>query len=237
MNKIKYLFAMLFFCIQYAKTQTLSEPLLLSFPKITATNFVIFEEESKTILHEKNANNTINLYTILNENKFVDAIFDIDSKTCMIFSVKNKQNCRFSCVIYGYSSNSQEQMNLDKENITNWLNQFFVYKISKQSETIAKIPIFYSKQKYIMITYEEDVDLLMSIYLNKNIVQKIQYKTMLKAPIQSHDIVGRVSYQTSTFAQPILKNINAQQNIAKCSKWNAILDSISYTIFAIPFQS
>jgi hypothetical protein len=185
------------------------------------------------------------LYDFLRNYNCVGVLDNIYDNSCLLFitirgfncavKIKNKHNEEFTCILQG--ANSIEQLKEDIEQIKQWLNQFFTYRVTHAGDKIATIPVFYGKENIYDIEINQDHYIILSRRLHTNIKKVCIYKSMLQAPIESGINLGVITYDTSIFKKAVIKYILTNKAIHKGNRLKVIVDSIFYIIFGTPYQN
>lgn len=213
-----------------------------SFPKINAACFIIVESKTGTILHEKNS-----LYKIrIHDNRHKESLHDIVSKyktfsaksqisgLTFIFNYVNKHKCVFEIALSGIDT--PEQFESDKQKLSAWLDQFFLFKVCKKNEILAEIPVLYSiKLSKIDMRANKDIFILLSDEQSNNITKSIKYRSVVTAPFTQNTLLGSINILTDTFINPVSINIRSLYTVGKGSPLKIFMDSLKYLIFGTNF--
>jgi D-alanyl-D-alanine carboxypeptidase len=228
---------------EFSTTQLpLSERLGRTFPAINSKAFVIVNVESGVVLHgkdfdRKNQNGEsfydicVNVgHSLLSkaDNQRVIIFQDPSGYGC-IFCYKNPDSCTFLCVLA--KAESRQGVVRDIKLMQNWLNQFYLYQVSRRGEPVATIPVLYGRPSFISAVLPEPQLVLLSKNCDNNVKKILQYRTILPAPIQDGDEVGVVFYGTSTFQNTFTQKIKAATTVEKTGRIQVLCDSILYLIF------
>ena len=145
------------------------------------------------------------------------------------FRYKNNSSCDFICVLYGLSS--EDSALKDAQNITKWLDQFFVFNASENGNLSIKIPVLYGHKEDIIFDDYFDHFVILSKKYSKQVNRIFRYRTLVKAPVNFGDELGFIFYLTDIFKNPIVKVIKSRDQIEKSNGFKCIVDSILYIIF------
>ncbi|MDR2598397.1 MAG: hypothetical protein LBC25_01610 [Holosporales bacterium] len=220
----------------------LSAQLQKTFPAINSQVFIIINIESRVVLYgkdfDKKNQGEESLYDIC-VNVEHDLISKPDGQRTIIFQDRsgygcifcytNSDSCTFLCV-FGKAASRQDVVR-DIKLTQNWLNQFYLYEVSRRGESVAKIPVLYGKSKSISGVLTEHQSVILSKNCDNNVKKILQYRTILAAPIQGGDSVGTVFYGTSTFQNTLTQEIKADTTVEKANRIRVLFDSILYLIF------
>lgn len=248
LDKLFYGFLLFFLCcfksLSYSYEHLpLCESLQLSFPKINATCFIIVNQESNIILNEKNSSYKI----LFNDNKHKKSLHDIVSSCdnftstsqvsgmTFVFSYKNKYGIIFKIALSGI--NTDELFEEDRNNISEWLDQFFLFKVCKKNAMLAKIPVIYGKNlNNIDMVSNEDIFTILSAKQNNKIVKTVIYKSVISAPFNENTSIGSVALSTKTFVNPFTVDIKTTGSDKRAGKCKVLMDSIRCLIFGPSFN-
>ncbi|MDR1034834.1 MAG: hypothetical protein LBL32_02780 [Holosporales bacterium] len=220
----------------------LSEALQKTFPAINSQIFIIVNLESRVVLHGKNfgreSQDKESLYDICvnveddllskPDDRRIIIFQDRDGYGC-IFCYKNPDSCTFLCV-FGRAK-SRQNIVRDINFIRNWLDQFYLYEVSRRGELIATIPVLYGKVTAIPVVLSKRQLILLSKNCDDNVTKTSRYRTIVAAPIRDGDIVGLIFYGTSTFQNVLSQDLKASTTVEKTNIARILFDSIRYLIF------
>lgn len=147
---------------------------------------------------------------------------------CLTGSAKRGDR-RLISVMSGLSSNKERSAEAEK--IMNWgFREFDNYKILKQGQKVAEVPVWFGKEKKVDLLVNQD--LLKTIKKSK--AQKVQltavYNTPVKAPIVQGDQLGYVRVEIpgqETMEIPLI----AGKDIDKIGWFGKIIENIKYLLF------
>jgi hypothetical protein len=203
---------------------------------------VILNIESKLVLHETNSS------TKVTSKDLFELCTEVDLPRLKIQKLRffYDQNSGFSCICYYENKNacgfltglggadSLENLMKDVEVLSKWLDQFFLYRISRQQEFIAQIPVFYGQSSVLDSKVSENHWILLSRNHGRNATRIFRYRTALAAPIHAGDVIGWVFYKSAVFSNPIVKHLESTHSIQKAGRLKILLDSMMYLIFGKP---
>jgi hypothetical protein len=156
--------------------------------------------------------------------------FESSSSTmgCM-FNYKNTNSCEFTVVLYEFSS--KEQAVRDIKSVIQWLDQFFVSRISSDEKAVTKIPVLYGVKESVLFKNLSNRSILLSKKHSNQVTKVIRYRTVIRAPFEIGTELGFVFYFTDLFKNPIVETIVSIERIEKANWTKCILDSICYIVF------
>jgi hypothetical protein len=147
-----------------------------------------------------------------------------------VFKHVNKNGCEFTCSICWFAS--KDAAVIAVKSIQKWLDQFFIFEVAHDGESLIEIPVFYGTRSIAIVTVPQKRKLLLSEKCATNEVRRtVLYRTAIAAPVCENDILGWAHYATATFRNPIVIPLYAQQTIEKAGIFKTAIDSVKYAIF------
>ncbi|MBQ8651265.1 MAG: hypothetical protein IJ481_01915 [Alphaproteobacteria bacterium] len=230
---------------------------LESFPDLSVPCFFIANLESGLALHEKNSNykmHTGGIRQLSSNINSLESISDIAYKLSSenlckiyankldihffklpmlqigaIFKYRPTKDCTFIILLYG--ANSKDSLICDINALSQWLSQFYTFKITYKKYKFTDINVFYGKDSYLAPRVSEDHFILMSRNYPKTIERNISVIKNISAPIENNFIIGSITYKTFLFEKPIIKKITTTKKIKKGNIFKVIADSIKFLIY------
>lgn len=147
---------------------------------------------------------------------------------CLTGSAKRGDR-RLISVMSGLSSNKERSEEAEK--IMNWgFREFDNYKILKQGQKVAEVPVWFGEEKSVDLLVNQDV--LKTIKKSK--VSKVRmtavYDKPVKAPIAQGDKLGFVRIEVPG-QNPIEVPLIASQDVKKLGWFGKIMENIRYLLF------
>ena len=147
---------------------------------------------------------------------------------CLTGSAKRGDR-RLISVMSGLASNKERSEEAEK--IMNWgFREFDNYKILKQGQKVAEVPVWFGEEKSVDLLVNQDV--LKTIKKSKASKVKMTavYDKPIKAPIAQGDKLGYVRVEIPG-QNPMEVPLIAAQNVKKLGWFGKIMENIKYLLF------
>ncbi len=147
---------------------------------------------------------------------------------CLTGSAKRGDR-RLISVMSGLSSNKERSEEAEK--IMNWgFREFDNYKILKQGQKVAEVPVWFGEEKSVDLLVNQDV--LKTIKKSKasKVRMTAVYDKPVKAPIAQGDKLGFVHVEVPG-QNPIEVPLIASQDVKKLGWFGKIMENIKYLLF------
>ena len=147
---------------------------------------------------------------------------------CLTGSAKRGDR-RLISVMSGLSSNKERSEEAEK--IMNWgFREFDNYKILKQGQKVAEVPVWFGEEKSVDLLVNQDV--LKTIKKSKatKVRMTAVYDKPVKAPIAQGDKLGFVRVEVPG-QNPIEVPLIASQDVKKLGWFGKIMENIKYLLF------
>ncbi|MDR2458747.1 MAG: hypothetical protein LBD43_01480 [Holosporales bacterium] len=231
---------------ELAQLETLQLPISVKvedkFPTELVPHFIIINNNLSLVVHEHDPvldqitlHDTCHTFNQSGTNETTEMCdtamvhFFGTSQVGCVFSYKNKHGCEFTCAACWFASKSVAITVIRL--ILKWLDQFFISEVTYGGDESIEVPVFYGTQNVITVTLPQKQRLLLSERYPNEVRRIVLYRTAIGAPIYNGDTVGHVHYITTTFQNPLSRQLYAQQVIEKAGIWKTIVDSFKYAIF------
>ena len=201
----------------------LARALIKEFPDY----YYIFSERNFTHNKIKQGNRNPLLYS-MSEADGLKTGHTEEAGFCLTGSAKRGDR-RLISVMSGLSSNKERSEEAEK--IMNWgFREFDNYKILKQGQKVAELPVWFGTEKSVDLLVNQDV--LRTMKKNKAAKAKLTavYDKPVKAPVKQGDKLGFVKIEvpgTETIEVPLI----ADKDIKKVGWFGRIAENFKYILF------
>lgn len=147
---------------------------------------------------------------------------------CLTGSAKRGDR-RLISVMSGLSSNKERSEEAEK--IMNWgFREFDNYKILKQGQKVAEVPVWFGEEKSVDLLVNQDVVTTIKKSKASKVRMTAVYDKPVKAPIMQGDKLGFVRVEIpgrNTVEVPLI----ASQDVKKLGWFGKIMENIKYLLF------
>lgn len=201
----------------------LAQVLIRDFPEF----YPLFSQKSFTYNNILQGNRNPLLYS-MSEADGLKTGHTAEAGYCLTASAKRGDR-RLIGVFVGLKSNKERSE--DTEKLMNWgFREFDNYKIFKQFQRIASVPVYMGEEKSIDLVVDRDV--VMTIARNQAADVKLTavYDKPVKAPIAQGDKLGEVKIEIPGGKVKTVP-LYADHNVRKLGFWGRILSNVKYLLF------
>ncbi|MDR1333057.1 MAG: hypothetical protein LBJ69_01485 [Holosporales bacterium] len=238
----------------------IAQKLGCTFPSVAASHFIIVSGDLGLVVHESNSTQALQCAMQSDSIMYEATLYDLcrsfgrfpgsssiethgklsiyffeasqanlPSRVGCVFRYKNKNMCEFVGAVCW--ARSKEDAITKAQSIAKWLDQFYVFDVTYDTDATVEIPVFYGVRNAINASVPKSQKLLLSEKVTNEISRTIKYRIAIAAPTMEGDIVGSVQYTTPTFQKPLTKSLHAQHGVEKAGLLKTISDSLKYAIF------
>ena len=135
---------------------------------------------------------------------------------------------RLISVMTGLSSNKERSEEADR--IMNWgFREFNNYKILKQGQKVAEVPVWFGKEKNVDLLVNQDIIRTIKRNQVSNVKMTAVYDKPVKAPVKQGDKLGTVRIEIPE-QEPFEVEIVANKNIEKMGIFGRAMENIKYLL-------
>lgn len=135
---------------------------------------------------------------------------------------------RLISVMTGLSSNKERSEEADR--IMNWgFREFNNYKILKQGQKVAEVPVWFGKEKTVDLLVNQDIVKTVKRNQVANVKMTAVYDKPVKAPVKQGDKLGIVRIEIPE-QEPFEVDIVADKNIEKMGFFSRAMENIKYLL-------
>lgn len=203
----------------------LARAIIKEFPEY----YSIFSERNFTHNKIKQGNRNPLLYS-MSEADGLKTGHTEEAGFCLTGSAKRGER-RLISVMSGLSSNKERSEEAEK--IMNWgFREFENYKILKQGQKIAELPVWFGTEESIDLLVNQDV--LRTIKKSKASKTKLTavYDKPVKAPVKQGDRLGAVRIEVPG-AETVEVPLIANKDIKKVGWFGRIIENFKYILFGV----
>lgn len=136
---------------------------------------------------------------------------------------------RLISVMTGLASNKERSEEADK--IMNWgFREFDNYKILKQGQKAAEVPVWFGKEKTVDLLVNEDVVRTIKRNQASKVKMTVIYDRPVKAPVKQGDKLGTIRVEIPE-QEPFEVDVVADKNIDKMGLFGRAAENIKYLLF------
>lgn len=135
---------------------------------------------------------------------------------------------RLISVMTGLSSNKERSEEADR--IMNWgFREFNNYKILKQGQKVAEVPVWFGKEKTVDLLVNQDIVKTVKRNQVANVKMTAVYDKPVKAPVKQGDKLGIVRIEIPE-QEPFEVEVVADKNIEKMGFFGRAMENIKYLL-------
>lgn len=135
---------------------------------------------------------------------------------------------RLISVMTGLSSNKERSEEADR--IMNWgFREFNNYKILKQGQKVAEVPVWFGKEKTVDLLVNQDIVKTVKRNQVANVKMTAVYDKPVKAPVKQGDKLGIVRIEIPE-QEPFEVDVVADKNIEKMGFFGRAMENIKYLL-------
>ncbi len=200
----------------------LAQLLIRNFPEY----YPIFSEKNFTYNGIKQGNRNPLLYS-MSEADGLKTGHTEEAGFSLTASAK-RDNRRLISVMTGLSSNKERSE--EAERIMNWgFREFDNYKILKQGQKVAEIPVWLGKEEKIDLLVNQDVIKTIKNNLAAKVKMTVSYDKPVKAPIKQGDKLGVVRIEIPE-QEAFQIDVVADKNVERMGFFGRVMQNIKYLL-------